>query len=164
MLSTQVSLVPTVSEDLDTILALEESPDNSPYIGHWERSQHQAAIADPDIAHLKIVLGSKIVGYSILIGVTNPDKSIQLKRIVVTQKRRGFGRQAIRLVKKMVFEQFEAHRFWLDVMIHNTRASSLYLSEGFIEEGILRESLKQQDRFIDLKVMSILEQEYKKNN
>ena len=50
MLSTQVSLVPTVSEDLDTILALEESPDNSPYIGHWERSQHQAAIVDPDIA------------------------------------------------------------------------------------------------------------------
>ena len=164
MFPTKIALVSTAIEDLDTILAIEESPDNSPYIGHWKRSQHQAAIADPDIAHLKVVLDKKILGYLILIGITNPDKSIQLKRIVVTQKRQGFGRQAIRLVKKMVFERFEAHRFWLDVMIHNTRASSLYLSEGFIEEGILRESLKQQDRFIDLKVMSILEQEYKKNN
>ncbi len=61
----------------------------------------------------------------------------------------------------MVFNQFKAHRLWLDVMVHNTRASALYLSEGFIEEGILRESLKQKERFIDLKVMSILEQEYK---
>lgn len=164
MFPTKIALVSTAIEDLDTILAIEESPDNSPYIGHWKRSQHQAAIADPDIAHLKVVLDKKILGYLILIGITNPDKSIQLKRIVVTQKRQGFGRQAIRLVKKMVFERFEAHRFWLDVMIHNTRASSLYLSEGFIEEGILRESLKQQDRFIDLKVMSILEQEYKMNN
>lgn len=73
----------------------------------------------------------------------------------------GYGRQAIRLVKEMVFNQFKAHRLWLDVMAHNQKAYALYLSEGFTEEGVLRESYKQGDRFIDLKIMSILEQEYK---
>ena len=161
MIATQVSLVSTEQEDLDTILAIEESPENSPYIGHWERSQHQAAIADPNMAHFKVTSAGRTVGYVILIGITNPDKSIQLKRIAIAQKGLGFGRQAIRLVKKIVFDRFNAHRFWLDVMIHNMRASTLYLSVGFIEEGILRQSLKQKERFIDLRVMSILESEYR---
>ena len=161
MLSTQVSLVPTVSEDLDSILAIEKSPENSSYIGQWKRPQHEAAIADSNMAHFKVALAERTVGYVILIGITNPDKNIQLKRIAIQEKGSGFGRQAIRLVKEMVFDRFDAHRFWLDVMIHNTRAYTLYLSEGFVEEGILRESLKQQDRFIDLRVMSILEPEYR---
>ena len=161
MSPTQVSLIPTVSEDLELILAMETSPENYAFIGHWERKQHQLAIADTNITHLKIVSDNKIIGYVILIGIDNPDKSIQLKRIVVQQKGYGFGRESIRLVKEMVFNKFQAHRLWLDVMIHNTRAYNLYLSEGFIEEGILRESLKQGENFIDLRVMSILESEYR---
>ena len=164
MLSIQVSLDPTVSEDLNTILAIEKSPENSPYIGQWKRLQHERAIADSNMAHFKVALAERTVGYVILIGIVNPDKSIQLKRIVISEKGFGFGRQAVRLVKEIVFNRFDAHRFWLDVMIHNTRAFNLYLSEGFVEEGILRESLKQQDRFIDLRVMSILEPEYRLNN
>lgn len=155
------SLIPTTSEDLDVILAIETSPQNAPYIGQWERKRHQEAIANPNLAHLKIVLDNKIIGYVILVGITNPDRSIQLKRIVVQQKGHGFGRETVRLVKEMVFHKFQAHRLWLDVMIHNARAYNLYLSEGFIEEGILRESLKQGENFIDLRVMSILEPEYR---
>jgi RimJ/RimL family protein N-acetyltransferase len=156
-----ISLVPTGSEDLDVILAIETSPQNAPYIGQWERKQHEKAIENPNIAHLKIVLDNQIIGYVILIGITNPDRSIQLKRIVVEPKGYGFGRETIRLIKEMVFNKFQAHRFWLDVMIHNTRAYNLYLSEGFVEEGIHRESLKQGENFIELRVMSILESEYR---
>lgn len=160
-MSSQVSLIPTASEDLDIILAIETSPQNALYIGQWERERHDLAIAKPNITHLKIVLDNQIIGYVILIGITNPDKSIQLKRIAIEQKGYGFGRETVRLVKEMVFNKFQAHRFWLDVMIHNTRAYNLYLSEGFVEEGILRESLKQGENFIDLRVMSILESEYR---
>ena len=117
-----------------------------------------------NIAHLKVVLSSQIVGYVILFCIHNPDQSIQLKRIAIKQKGFGFGKQTIRLIKDMVFNQFQAHRLWLDVMVYNTRAFALYLSEGFVEEGTLRQSLKQKDRFIDLKVMSILKQEYQINN
>ena len=161
MLQTKISLIPAAYEDLDTILAIERSSENFQYVGHWKRSQHEAAISNLDIAHLKVVVENEIVGYLILVGIINPDKSIQLKRIAIEQKGCGFGRQAIRLAKKMVFDRLKAHRFWLDVMVHNKRAYTLYRSEGFIEEGIIREAIKQQDCFIDLKLMSILEQEYK---
>ncbi|MEM7553951.1 MAG: GNAT family protein [Cyanobacteria bacterium P01_A01_bin.84] len=163
MSSSQISLLPTLPENLEIILAMETDPENAPYIRHWERRKHLAALDNPDIAHLKIVSEDKILGYVILVGITNIDRSIEFKRIVIQQKGRGIGRQTIRLIQDLVFNRYQAHRLWLEVIINNIKACNLYLSEGFIEEGIHRESLKQENCFIDLKVMSILEREYRLN-
>jgi len=38
-----------------------------------------------------------------------------------------------------------AHRVWLDVEEANRRAQSLDASEGFMREGLLRESLLERD-------------------
>jgi RimJ/RimL family protein N-acetyltransferase len=45
-------------------------------------------------------------------------------------------------------------------MEHNERAIQLYESAGFVSEGLHRESLKQGEHFLSLKVMSILAHEY----
>jgi diamine N-acetyltransferase len=42
----------------------------------------------------------------------------------------------------MAFRDLHAHRFWLDVKSLNERALALYRSEGFVEEGRLRESVR----------------------
>jgi diamine N-acetyltransferase len=42
----------------------------------------------------------------------------------------------------------------------NTRAQALYASEGFIEEGRLRESVRAGDGWDSLIVMSMLDREY----
>ena len=159
----QISLFPTLPEDLAIILAMETALENALYVRHWTKEQHRAALDKPDLAHLKIVLDNETLGYVILVGITNIDRSIEFKRIVVQPKGRGIGRQTIRLIKDLVFNHYQAHRLWLEVILDNTKAYNLYLSEGFIEEGIHRESLKQDDCFIDLKVMSILEREYRLN-
>ncbi len=44
--------------------------------------------------------------------------------------------------------------------IHNDRARALYLSEGFREEGLLRECLKTGDGYESVFILSILESEY----
>jgi len=49
-------------------------------------------------------------------------------------------------------------------MQHNDRAIQFYKSEGFILEGMHRESLKQGERFVSLKVMSILAHEYNRTS
>jgi diamine N-acetyltransferase len=67
---------------------------------------------------------------------------VEFKRIVVNEKGSGFGHEAVRLVKREVFERYRAHRLWLDVFEHNQRAKALYLSEGFKIEGMLREHVK----------------------
>ena len=54
-----------------------------------------------------------------------------------------------------------AHRRWLDVKPFNDRARALYRSEGFVEEGLLRDALREPDgSFQDLVIMSILRPEW----
>ncbi len=42
----------------------------------------------------------------------------------------------------------------------NTRAQALYASEGFVEEGRLRESVRIDGGYDSLIVMSVLDREY----
>lgn len=101
------------------------------------------------------------IGYLILRGLDTPDRCVELKRINVAERGRGLGRETLRLLKKLVFEDLRAHRLWLDVMAHNERACHLYLSEGFRPEGAMREAVRVGDRFVDLVLLSILEDEYR---
>jgi diamine N-acetyltransferase len=70
----------------------------------------------------------------------------------------------VRMLKQMAFRDLHAHRFWLDVKSLNTRALTLYASEGFVEEGRLRESVRitgdAADGYDSLVVMSMLDREY----
>ena len=107
-------------------------------------------------------------GFVILQGCRNPHRSVELKRIVLQPKGRGIGRMCVRLLKQMAFRDLHAHRFWLDVKTLNTRALALYASEGFVEEGRLRESVRVGTHgagtgaagYDSLVVMSMLDREY----
>lgn len=100
---------------------------------------------------LEKVEDGEAVGYVIL---ANLHKSVELRRIVVAEKGRGYGRAAVRQIKRLVFEELGAPRPWLDVKENNSRARHIYTSEGFTIEGTSRECLEP------LVIMSILEREY----
>ena len=85
---------------------------------------------------------------------------VELKRIVLQPKDLGYGRACVRLLAEMAFRDLGAHRFWLDVKALNVRAQALYRSEGFVEEGRLRESVRTEDVFDSLIVMSMLDREH----
>jgi len=148
--------------DLDFVASVEEDPANRPFITPWERVQHEGAVRFPDFRHFIIEAGPDYdrAGFVILQGCRNPHGSVELKRIVLQPKGHGYGRTCVRLLKQMAFSDLHAHRFWLDVKTLNTRALSLYASEGFVEEGRLRESVRVGDGFDSLVVMSMLDREY----
>ena len=158
----RVRLRPTMQSDLEYVLSLEGDPENLPYITPWDRIQHEAAIRFPDFRHFIVETGPGLErgGFLILIGCRNPHHSIELKRMVVQVKQQGFGRAALRVAKKIAFDDLGAHRFWLDIKKRNTRAKSLYDSEGFVVEGELREAVKVQDGYDSLVVMSMLQEEF----
>lgn len=155
----RVRLRPTMQSDLAFVLSLERDPENLPYITPWERIQHEAAIRFPDFRHFIIETGAGLDpgGFLILIGCRNPHGSIELKRMVVRDKNQGFGRSALRVAKKIAFDDLGAHRFWLDIKKRNARARGLYDSEGFVLEGELRDAVKlDQGGYDALVVMSML--------
>jgi RimJ/RimL family protein N-acetyltransferase len=82
-------------------------------------------------------------------------------RVVVSEPGKGLGCMVLEAVLSKAFDELAAHRLWLDVFEHNARARHVYRSVGFVEEGVLRECVKQQERYASLVVMSILENEYR---
>jgi diamine N-acetyltransferase len=155
-------LRPTMLSDLDFVISVEQDAQNLPFITPWERIQHEGAVRFPDFRHFIVEAGAgyQSTGFVILQGCRNPHHSVELKRIVLQSKGHGLGRACIRLLAQMAFRDLGAHRFWLDVKSRNDRALALYRSEGFVEEGRLRESVKTSDGYDSLVVMSMLAGEY----
>jgi RimJ/RimL family protein N-acetyltransferase len=159
-------LRPTMLSDLDFVVSVEDDAANRPFITPWERTQHEGAVRFPDFRHFIVEAGAdgSRSGFVILQGCRNPHRSVELKRIVLQSKGHGLGRACVRLLKAMAFRDLKAHRFWLDVKALNTRALALYASEGFVEEGRLRESVRLTadgaDGYDSLIVMSMLDREF----
>lgn len=163
---TGIRLRPTMLSDLDFVQQVETDSHNLPFITPWERTQHEGAVRFPDFRHFIVEVGDDCArsGFVILQGCRNPHRSVELKRIVLQPKGHGHGRACVRLLKRMAFRDLHAHRFWLDVKSLNQRALALYASEGFVEEGRLRESVRISSDLTDgydtLVVMSMLDREY----
>ena len=166
MPSDALRLRPTMLSDLDRVIEIETDARNLPFITPWERTQHEAAVRIPDFRHFIVEAGPDLerAGFVILQGCRNPHRSVELKRIVLQRKGLGLGRTCVRQLKRMAFRDLHAHRFWLDVKSLNSRAQHLYASEGFVEEGRLRESVRVSgdlaDGYDSLVVMSLLDREY----
>ena len=160
--SVRVRLRPTMSSDLEFVVSLESDPANLPFITPWERTQHEAAIRFPDFRHFIIEGGDGLdaVGFVILIGCRSQHQSLELKRMVINNKGAGFGRAALRVAKKVAFDDLGAHRLWLDLKAGNSRAQALYDSEGFVVEGRLRDAVKSGAGFESQLVMSMLQSEF----
>ena len=154
-----VRLRKTTENDLNYVLGAEHSKDNSPFVIPWVREQHSQALLDPNCAHL-IAEADKQIGYAILFGLLDQNRSLEFRRVVITDKGHGYGRVVVTLVKELAFDTYKAHRLWLDVKEQNGRALALYQECGFICEGTLRECLHTESGYVSLIMMSILQQEY----
>ncbi len=159
-----VRLRPTMLSDLDFVLSVEQDEANRPFITPWERTQHEGAVRFPDFRHFIVEVGpgTQACGFVILQGCRNPQRSLELKRLVLLPgfQGQGVGRQCVRRLIALAFRDLGAHRFWLDVKDFNHRALHLYAAEGFVTEGRLRESVRTDSGWADLVVMSVVQREF----
>jgi diamine N-acetyltransferase len=157
-----IELRRTTEHDLPYVLSAEGDDESRRFIAVWPEEQHRAALKDTNIEHLIIESqpNSQPIGFVILVGLQGEHRSIEFMRIVVTEKGKGYGRAAVRAIKRHAFDTLSAHRLWLDVKEQNTRARAVYEKEGFRYEGTLRECLQEPEGFESLVVMSVLEHEY----
>jgi hypothetical protein len=66
------------------------------------------------------------------------------------------------MVIRWVFTETDAYRLWLDFLADNVRARHVYLSHGFVEEGLSRNAYKlTDDNRIDLVLMSLLRPDWR---
>ncbi len=150
--------------DLPFVFKTEEKASKDGFVTLQSITEHEQFLQNEDVRHLIIEAERKSVGYIVLAGLKDKHENIELMRIVVAEKGLGYGRRAVQLIKKMSFEELNAHRLWLDVYDLNERARGLYESEGFTVEGVWRECIKSGDERKSLVFMSILKDEYRKKS
>lgn len=152
----------TEESDLDWVLETERHPENRDYVYNWSRERHLACIDSKDEAHFMVLRKPDLapVGYVILSDLESQHDVISFDRIVIREKGKGYGRQTVRVVTKLCFEQYGCHRLWLDVFDNNPQAKMLYESEGFVFEGTLRDCKKREGNRLSMHVLSMLASEY----
>lgn len=127
-----VSLRPSRPQDLSFITSLERHPDNRDLIGQWSDAEHLAAIAGEDgREHWIIERNGERAGYLIAFDCRARDAGFYVKRILVADKERGTGTQALRRFSERALALPGVSCVWLIVRDSNVRAQGVYRELGF---------------------------------
>jgi ribosomal protein S18 acetylase RimI-like enzyme len=162
-------LRPANPNDIPSIVALERLPESTQFVGQWSEERHRATLASPDARYFVNEAESReanqtdtgpLRAFAILRGLKETSGSIELKRLVVHPPGQGLGRQILAELIRIAFDQFHAHRLFLDVFDDNLRARHLYRKFDFVEEGLLREAARRNGQYCSLRLMSLLDREY----
>lgn len=178
--SDRVSLRPFAEDDLDALREALRDPEVRRLTGsvHDEAAQF-AAESPAEIAELREWYSSRATAPDRLdLAVVDNASGRCVGEVVLNQwdpgnhscnfrillgpggRGRGLGTEATRLVVGYGFERLALHRISLEVYAFNARARRVYEKVGFRPEGVLRESLRYRNEWIDATVMSILAPEW----
>lgn len=150
--------------DLDYILELEYRAENVKYIVPFDRLFHTKVLEGKveesmDVLAEEIATGER-VGYFLINGLKTEAKEIEWTHVVIDKKGRGYGHEAMKLLKAWSFETLGFHRAWLDCKDYNARALHLYETEGMLREGLIRETILTDGRYENLVILGLLAREY----
>ncbi|MBQ8590420.1 MAG: GNAT family N-acetyltransferase [Firmicutes bacterium] len=148
-------------DQIGTIIDLESHPENRDYLWIGTEEEHRDEIADPN--HYLLVFCEKederIVGYA-LVRLNRKSEIFELRRIAISEKRRGYGEEAMGGLLKHAFEREGTNRFWLDVYPDNAYGIALYEKLGMHRDGVLRQNYKAERGYLDQIIYSMLKSEY----
>lgn len=155
-------LIETKVKNLDAIGQIESDQANAQYIIPYTKEQHLAVLENKDSKHLSIFtqVTDQLIGFIILAGIKSKHQSLELRRIVVNKKGKGFGSSAIQLALELGFNTLGVNRIWLDVFDYNAPAIAVYKKLNFKKEAVLRQVVKTAEGFQNLVLMSILKSEF----
>mgnify|MGYP003444933778 FL=1 len=106
------------------------------------------------------------VGHISLGGLSWRNRSARISRVFVSPAsiQKGICQQMIKAALKIGFEELGLHRIGLGVYDNNKAAVNCYLKSGFHIEGICRDTLWYDGKFLSMIEMAILEDEWKKQD
>lgn len=73
---------------------------------------------------------------------------------------KGIGKMAVQVILKHAFQNLNLYRVYLTLLRTNNRAKKLYVSSGFMSEGVQRSAIYKNGSYYDVEMMSILKVEY----
>ncbi len=118
--------------DSEFMSTVERHEDNSPWVANWPLGWRIARFGDEDFLQVMIErTDGTPIGFIIFRDLLNKEEAVQLKRIAIIDKGKGYGKEALYLAQKMAFELFHTKRLYLMTKPDNLRAQSIYKATGF---------------------------------
>jgi len=112
-----------------------------------------------------IFLDNERIGYFRLSNYSPINRNIYIGADISPKfKGKGYGKLSYRKFLPFVFENFYIHKISLEVLSTNTVAISLYKKLGFFQEGIKRDEVFRNGKWVDSIIMSLLKNEYDEKN
>jgi len=109
----------------------EAERENSPWVGNWNICLRIQKFGDNDFLQTIIEKSDGTpVGFIIFRDMLNENQT-ELKRIVITEKEKGYGKEALYLAQKFAFEILKTNRLQLGTRKDNIRAQTIYKATGF---------------------------------
>ncbi len=122
-------------DDSEFISDVERDEDNSPWVANWPLGWRVAKFGDEDFLQVIIELNDGTpIGFIIFREMLSKEKAVELKRIAIIDKGKGYGKEALYLAQKMAFEIFHTQRLHLSTKMSNLRAQSIYKATGFVAD------------------------------
>lgn len=170
----RIELRPMEKEDLALIRKWANDPDLRGLTGevtpmtvagaeeYFERVSH-----DPNRVWFMIVVraSGQVIGETGLLRMFYAWRTTDLS-IILDEKEawsQGYGTEAIRLLLDYAFGYLNFHRVSIGVVGFNEKALRFYEKIGFKQEGIQRDGYFYDHRYHDFVMMSLLEDEYRRN-
>ena len=101
------------------------------------------------------------IGYFRLSNHSIENKNIYIGADIASEfTGKGFAKEAYKLFIPFLFDLYNLNKISLEVLSTNERAINLYNKLGFKQEGIKRQEILKEDKFVDSIIMSILKEEY----
>ncbi len=123
-------------------------------------AQEQAARDDGD--HLAIVVDGRIAGVAGFHKVDRDDRQTNVGYwLAADAQGRGTMTLAVAALVSHAFDTWDMHRVELHAALDNRRSRALAERLGFVQEGVLREAERFDDRFVDLALYSVLVTEWR---
>ena len=118
-------------EDYDFINAAERDEDCIPWVNNWPLGARIEKFGDCNFLQtiIETTQGCPI-GFIDFRDMLN-ETQVELKRIVITDRGKGYGKKAMYLSQKFAFEVLNRNRLYLGTKVANVRAQRLYHVTGF---------------------------------
>lgn len=157
----RLSIVEAEIKDIPLILQIENDKENRDFIWVGTEEEHRNEIEN-DINLLLLFYAKDdgtIKGYTL---VERDFKShlFEIRRLAITDKGKGYGREAIKGLIRYAFEQTDSNRVFWDVYPDNTVGIALYESLGMHRDGVLRQNYLSDRGYLDQIIYSMLKSEY----
>ena len=105
----------------------------------------------------------ELIGTAGLHEIDHANKNARLGLLIFREQDRGkgYGTEAIRALHEVAFRVLKLHKLYVRILVANEKARKKYADQlGYREEGLLREEYYLRGAFHDMRVLSLLQNEW----